>query len=62
MLSTPVGAVYLGNTKISELPILALAWTVADLQGRDVPGREELAIALAMRRGEQPGAVKRQVS
>jgi magnesium chelatase family protein len=42
--------------------VLRLAWTVADLQGRDVPGREELAIALAMRRGEQPGAVKRQVS
>jgi len=28
-----------------------LAWTVADLAGRDRPGRDELAIALAMRRG-----------
>ena len=37
-----------------------LAWTIADLAGRDVPGRDELAIALAMRRGEQPGSVKRQ--
>jgi magnesium chelatase family protein len=37
-----------------------LAWTIADLAGRDVPGDDELAIALAMRRGEQPGAVKPQ--
>jgi magnesium chelatase family protein len=37
-----------------------LAWTIADLAGRDVPGHDELAIALAMRRGEQPGAVKPQ--
>lgn len=36
----------------------ALSWTIADLTGRDVPGRDELAIALAMRRGEQPGSVK----
>ena len=40
--------------------VLRLAWTIADLGGRDVPGRDELAIALAMRRGEQPGGVKRQ--
>jgi magnesium chelatase family protein len=40
--------------------VLRLAWTVADLAGRDVPGHDELAIALAMRRGEQPGAVKPQ--
>jgi hypothetical protein len=35
-----------------------LAWTVADHAGRDKPGRDELAIALAMRRGEQPGTVR----
>jgi len=40
--------------------VLRLAWTIADLGGRDVPGRDELAVALAMRRGEQPGAVKRE--
>ena len=39
--------------------VLRLAWTVADLAGRDKPGREEVAIALAMRRGEQPGAEDR---
>jgi magnesium chelatase family protein len=38
--------------------VLRLAWTVADLAGRDKPGRDELAIALAMRRGEQPGTVR----
>jgi hypothetical protein len=38
-----------------------LAWTVSDLAGRDKPGRDELAIALAMRRGEQPGTVQREV-
>jgi magnesium chelatase family protein len=38
-----------------------LAWTVVDLAGRDRPGRDELAIALAMRRGEQPGTVRREV-
>ena len=41
--------------------VLRLSWTVADLAGRDVPGRDELGIALAMRRGEQPGAVLRGV-
>jgi magnesium chelatase family protein len=40
--------------------VLRLAWTVADLAGRDVPGRDDLAVALAMRRGEQPGAVKQE--
>ena len=40
--------------------VLRLAWTIADLAGHDVPGRDELDIALAMRRGEQPGAVRRQ--
>ena len=38
-----------------------LAWTIADLAGHDVPGRDEVAIALAMRRGEQPGAVRLEV-
>ena len=37
--------------------VLRLSWTVADLAGRDLPGRDEVAIALAMRRGEQPGTV-----
>ena len=41
--------------------VLRLAWTVADLAGRDKPGRDELGIALAMRRGEQPGTVRREV-
>ena len=40
--------------------VLRLAWTVADLAGRDVPGRDDLAVALAMRRGEQPGAVRQE--
>ncbi|HZA03533.1 MAG TPA: YifB family Mg chelatase-like AAA ATPase [Propionibacteriaceae bacterium] len=41
--------------------VLRLCWTVADLAGRDVPGRDEVGIALAMRRGEQPGSVLRGV-
>ena len=41
--------------------VLRLSWTVADLAGRDAPGRDELGIALAMRRGEQPGTVLRGV-
>jgi magnesium chelatase family protein len=41
--------------------VLRLAWTLADLAGRDKPGRDELAIALAMRRGEQPGTARREV-
>jgi len=41
--------------------VLRLAWTAADLAGRDKPGRDELAIALAMRRGEQPGTIRRGV-
>jgi magnesium chelatase family protein len=41
--------------------VLRLAWSVADLAGRDKPGRDELAIALAMRRGEQPGPARREV-
>jgi magnesium chelatase family protein len=41
--------------------VLRLSWTVADLAGRDVPGPDEVGIALAMRRGEQPGSVLRGV-
>jgi magnesium chelatase family protein len=41
--------------------VLRLSWTVSDLAGRDVPGRDEVGIALAMRRGEQPGSVLRGV-
>ena len=41
--------------------VLRLSWTVADLAGRERPGRDEVAIALAMRRGEQPGAAVRGV-
>ena len=32
---------------------LRIAWTIADLSGLPRPGRDELSIALAMRRGEQ---------
>jgi magnesium chelatase family protein len=41
--------------------VLRLSWTIADLAGRDFPGRDEVAIALAMRRGDQPGAAVRGV-
>jgi magnesium chelatase family protein len=41
--------------------VLRLSWTVADLAARDKPGRDEVAIALAMRRGEQPGTLRREV-
>jgi magnesium chelatase family protein len=33
--------------------VLRVAWTLADLAGRDRPGSEDVAVALAMRRGEQ---------
>ncbi|HYP44398.1 MAG TPA: YifB family Mg chelatase-like AAA ATPase [Propionibacteriaceae bacterium] len=33
--------------------VLRVAWTLADLAARDRPARDQLAIALAMRRGEQ---------
>ena len=36
--------------------VLRLTWTVADLDGRDVPSRDHLGVALAMRRGDQPGS------
>ncbi len=39
--------------------ILRLAWTIADLAGKDRPGGDELAVALAMRQGEPTGAVER---
>ena len=35
--------------------VLRVSWTLADLAGRDRPGPDEVAVALAMRRGEQPG-------
>jgi len=49
------------DSDLRESVVLALAWSVADLAGRDKPGRDELAIALAMRRGEQPGTARREV-
>jgi magnesium chelatase family protein len=39
--------------------VLRLAWTISDLAGRDRPGREQLHVALALRRGEEPGAAGR---
>jgi magnesium chelatase family protein len=42
--------------------VLRLAWTIADLGGKDVPGRDEIGIALAMRRGDRPGTAVRAVS
>ncbi|GAA2102067.1 YifB family Mg chelatase-like AAA ATPase [Microlunatus panaciterrae] len=39
--------------------ILRIAWTLADLAGRDRPGPEQVNIALAMRRGESGGAQER---
>jgi magnesium chelatase family protein len=41
--------------------VFRLAWTVADLAGRDRPSRDDTALALAMRRGEQPGTLVRDV-
>ena len=38
--------------------VLRVAWTLADLAERDRPGVDEVAVALAMRRGEQPGTVR----
>jgi magnesium chelatase family protein len=32
--------------------VLRIAWTLADLAGQDRPGRDQVGIALAMRRGE----------
>ena len=33
--------------------VLRVAWTLADLAGQDRPGRDQVGVALAMRRGEQ---------
>jgi magnesium chelatase family protein len=41
--------------------VFRLAWSVADLAGRDRPSRDDTALALAMRRGEQPGTLIREV-
>ena len=60
MLTSLSGPLNLFVAYIGQLRVLVLAWTIADFAGRDVPGHDELAIALAMRRGEQPGAVKPQ--
>jgi hypothetical protein len=68
-ISRPVGRCYSwratcvvdSDSDLRESVVLALAWSVADLAGRDKPGRDELAIALAMRRGEQPGTARREV-
>ncbi|MFC7626056.1 YifB family Mg chelatase-like AAA ATPase [Microlunatus sp. GCM10028923] len=42
--------------------VLRLAWTVADLEGRDRPSADDVAVALAMRRGEPPGTAQRAAS
>jgi magnesium chelatase family protein len=42
--------------------VLRVSWTLADLAGRDRPGREDVAVALAMRRGEVTGAQTRELS
>jgi hypothetical protein len=56
----PTYVVMDSDPDVRESLVLAFAWTIADLGGREVPGRDELAIALAMRHGEQPGAVRRE--
>ncbi len=40
--------------------VLRIAWTVADLVGRDRPNADDVVLALAMRRGEQPGTLSRE--
>lgn len=42
--------------------VLRVAWTLADLAERDRPGRDQVAVALAMRRGEQSELMSRDVS
>lgn len=42
--------------------VLRLAWTVADLEGHDRPSAEDVAVALAMRRGEPSGSAQREAS
>jgi hypothetical protein len=46
--------VLLADVNLRYLYVQRLAWTMADLAGRDVPGRDELAVTLAMRRGSSP--------
>ena len=41
--------------------VLRLSWTVADLAGRDRPSGDDVAVALAMRRGEQSDTAMREV-
>lgn len=40
--------------------VLRVAWTLCDLAGRNRPGSDDVAVALAMRRGEQPGTLPRE--
>ncbi len=40
--------------------VLRVAWTVADLGGRDRPSRQDLGLAMAMRRGEQSAVAHRE--
>jgi magnesium chelatase family protein len=42
--------------------VLRVAWTLADLAGRDRPGRDQVTVALAMRRGEPTETLDRSVS
>ncbi|MFP5283012.1 MAG: YifB family Mg chelatase-like AAA ATPase [Actinomycetes bacterium] len=42
--------------------VLRLSWSLADLAGRDRPSVADLRAALAMRRGDQPGALTRSAS
>ena len=41
--------------------VLRLTWTIADLDGSDVPSRDHLGVALAMRRGDRPGSAVQRV-
>ena len=41
--------------------VLRISWTLADLSGRDRPTKDDLAIALAMRRGEGAGIADRAI-
>ncbi len=42
--------------------VLRIAWTIADLSGRGRPDADDVAVALAMRRGEPPGVAERTAS
>ena len=41
--------------------VLRISWTFADLGCRDRPTKDDLAIALAMRRGEPAGIAERAI-